>query len=66
MIGELQLTSQPMPHGAAARQPYLQALLERDPAVLVDGGDLLPLGQEEMLRNCPGGRRRIAKVSSGF
>ena len=44
------LVSQPMPHEAAARQPYLQALANRDPAVLLDGGDLLPLGQEEALR----------------
>lgn len=50
VVDEMRLTSQPLPQGAAARQPYLQALLEGDPAVLIDGGDLLPLGQEELLR----------------
>ncbi len=48
--GEIRLASQSVPSGMSAQQPYVQALLQGDPAVLVDGGDLLPLGQEEMLR----------------
>lgn len=48
--GDARLVSQPMPHEAAARQPYLQALASRDPAVLLEGGDSLPLGQDDSLR----------------
>ena len=51
VAGEMQLVSQPLPEGAAARQPYLQSLVENDPAVLIDGGELLPLGQEDLLRD---------------
>src|SRR5205814_5262152 len=42
---------QPLPEGAAARRPYLQSLVENDPSILIDGGELLPLGQEETLRD---------------
>ncbi|MEO7403674.1 MAG: hypothetical protein ABIU95_08405, partial [Burkholderiales bacterium] len=50
LADEMRLTGQPLASGAAAREPYLQALVERDPTMLIDGGDLLPPGQEEMLR----------------
>ena len=46
----MKLFCQHLPEGAAVRQPYLQALLANDPDVLVDGGELLPLGEEESLR----------------
>jgi hypothetical protein len=50
VAGEMQLVSHALPQGAAVRQPYLEAFLENDPAVLVDGGELLPLGEEDALR----------------
>jgi len=50
MNGPLQLVSQPVAHGAAIRQPYVLALLQHDPTVLLDGGELLPPSQDESLR----------------
>ena len=50
IAGEMRFLSHPMPSGLAARQPYVQALLRGDPAVLIDGGDSLPLGHEDLLR----------------
>jgi hypothetical protein len=50
MNGPLQLVSQPAAHGAAVRQPYVRTLLQHDPAVLLDGGELLPPGQDDSLR----------------
>jgi hypothetical protein len=44
------LASQPLPHGAFVRQPYAEALAARDFATIVDGGERLPLGQEDLLR----------------
>ncbi|MGD9637240.1 MAG: hypothetical protein AB7U97_28445, partial [Pirellulales bacterium] len=37
-------------HGAAARQPYVAAMMSEDPKILIDGGDVLPLGEEDALR----------------
>ncbi len=51
VLGDMQLVSQPLPQGTTVRQPYLEALAENDPSVLLDGGELLPLGQEILLRN---------------
>ncbi len=51
VAGDLQLVCQSLPAGEAARQPYLEALAANDPAVLIDGGELLPLGQEDALRD---------------
>jgi hypothetical protein len=48
---ESRLVSQPLAHGAAARKAYALALAEGDFTVLLDGGELLPLGQEEILRD---------------
>jgi hypothetical protein len=48
---ESRLVSQPLAHGAAARKAYALALAERDFSVLLDGGELLPLGQEDILRD---------------
>ncbi len=48
---EMRLVSQPMPGGTAARQAYLQAMMRNSPAVLIDGGDFLPLGQDDVLRS---------------
>lgn len=49
IAGELRQQSEPLPSGGAVRRAYVQALLQGDPAVLVDGGETLPLGQEETL-----------------
>jgi hypothetical protein len=49
--GDIKLVSQMSAHGAAVRQPYVQTLLQHDPAVLIDGGELLPLGQDDALRS---------------
>ena len=49
-VGEPILASQPLPHGPLVRQPYAEALAGRDFATIVDGGQRLPLGQEELLR----------------
>jgi hypothetical protein len=51
MNGPFELVSQPSAHGAAVRQPYVRALLQHDPVVLLDGGELLPLGQDDSLRD---------------
>ncbi|HEX2475592.1 MAG TPA: hypothetical protein VHK01_12645 [Lacipirellulaceae bacterium] len=48
---ESRLVSQPLAHGAAARKAYALALAEGDFAILLDGGELLPLGQEDVLRD---------------
>jgi hypothetical protein len=37
--------------GAQARRPYAAVLREQDPLVLVDGGELIPLGQEDATRH---------------
>ncbi len=48
---ESRLVSQPLAHGAAARKAYALALAEGDFTILLDGGELLPLGQEDILRD---------------
>lgn len=48
--GDINLVSQSSAHGAAVLQPYVRTLLQHDPAVLIDGGELLPLGQNDALR----------------
>jgi hypothetical protein len=50
IAGEAQIVSQPLPEGAESRKPYLQSLNDNDSAVIIDGGELLPLGQEDALR----------------
>jgi len=47
---QLNIVSQPLAHGWAVRQPYAEAILQSDPVALLDGGELLPLGQEDELR----------------
>ena len=42
--------SLPLAHGAASRQAYVMALAEDDFTILLDGGALLPIGQEDQLR----------------
>ncbi len=54
VAGDLQLICQPIAYGVMARRPYVQALLEGDPTTVIDGGDLLSMGQDEMLRNVRG------------
>ncbi|MFO0788365.1 MAG: family 10 glycosylhydrolase [Pirellulales bacterium] len=51
IAGELQQHSEPQPSGAAARQAYVQAMLQGDPAVILDGGATLPLGHERLLHD---------------
>jgi hypothetical protein len=48
--GPVDLVVQPSAHAAAMRQPYARMLLQHDPAVLLDGGELLPLAQDDALR----------------
>jgi hypothetical protein len=43
------IVSQPLADGAGVRKPYVRALLQHDPALLIDGGELLPMGQEDVL-----------------
>jgi hypothetical protein len=50
VAGEMQLACQPLPEGSAVRRPYVEALAEHDPAMIIDGGERLPLGQEDVLR----------------
>ncbi len=47
----MQLVCQPLSQGLSVRQPYLEALAEHDPTMIIDGGELLPLGQEDVLRD---------------
>ncbi len=49
VAGGIEITSQPSAQGAAVRQPYVRTLLQHDPAVIIDGGQLLPLGQDDTL-----------------
>jgi hypothetical protein len=51
VAGEMQLVGQPLPQGTSVRQPYVEALAEHDPAMLIDGGEMLPIGQEDVLRD---------------
>ena len=51
VAGEMQMVYQPLPQGFAVRQPYVEALAEHDPAMIIDGGERLPLGQEDVLRD---------------
>jgi hypothetical protein len=50
VAGEMQLVCQSLPEGFAVRKPYVEALAEHDPAMIIDGGERLPLGQEDVLR----------------
>jgi hypothetical protein len=43
------MVSQPLADGAAVRKPYVRALLQHDPGLVIDGGELLPMGQEDIL-----------------
>ena len=58
-VGDMRFTCEPIPPGVAARRPYVQAFCGGDTKVLLDGSDLLPFGQEEMLQ---GVRSLIAKL----
>lgn len=51
VAGEMQMKFQPLPEGLAVRRPYVEALSEHDPAMIIDGGERLPLGQEDVLRD---------------
>jgi len=45
-----QLVTQSAAHGAATRQPYVAALVGSDPTIVLDGGEFMPLGQEDAAR----------------
>ena len=45
------LVDQPSADGAAARQPFAAALRNELPEIIFDGGELLPLGQEDATRH---------------
>ncbi len=45
-----ELLQQSAAHRAAMRQPYAAALVDTDPLVVFDGGELVPLGQEDAVR----------------
>jgi hypothetical protein len=47
----MRLINQSLPGATAVRQPYAEAFAENDPAVIIDGGELLPMGQENDLRD---------------
>jgi hypothetical protein len=62
------LVDQPSADGAAARQPYTAALHSELPDVILDGGELQPLGQEDatrhalrVLRQLPSGASAITQ-----
>lgn len=44
------LLTQSAAHGAAMRRPYIASLADDDPRVILDGGEQLPLGQEDAVR----------------
>jgi hypothetical protein len=44
------LVTQSTAHGPLALRPYVASLLDADPTVLIDGGELLPLGEADQLR----------------
>jgi hypothetical protein len=65
LVDELRITCEPTASGADARRPYLEALAVNDPAVLVDGGDLLPLSQDEKLREIRAAISRLPALAQG-
>jgi hypothetical protein len=58
----MQMVYQPLPQGFAVRQPYVEALAGHDPAMIIDGGERLPLGQEDILRDT---RLMLAQLPTG-
>jgi hypothetical protein len=46
-----QLLAQSAAHGGATRKPYALSLAESDPILVLDGGEVVPLGQEDAVRN---------------
>jgi len=44
------MVTQSAAHGAATRRPYVESLVESDPAIVLDGGEFAPLGQEVAAR----------------
>jgi hypothetical protein len=47
--GEMELATQPLPDASSICQPYLEIVSNNDPAIILDGGEQLPLGQEDIL-----------------
>jgi hypothetical protein len=45
------LLTQSAAHDAAMREPYIAALVNDDPTIVFDGGDVVPLGQEGSVRD---------------
>jgi hypothetical protein len=48
---DFRLICQPLAYEAAVRRPYATSVADNDLNVLLDGGELLPIGQEDILRN---------------
>lgn len=61
---EFALSELPMPAGPAARQPYLHALLNGQPNILLDGGEMLPLADDDSLRSIRNLIRSLPTASS--
>jgi hypothetical protein len=51
VIGDAELVNQPLADGLAVRKPYVRTLLQHDASMILDGGELLPMGQEDVLRS---------------
>jgi hypothetical protein len=45
-----QLVTQSAAHGAATRRPYVVAMVGSDPEIVFDGGEFVPMGQEDAAR----------------
>ena len=56
------LVTEAVPSGARNRQRFVHSLATMDSQILVDGGWLLPLGQEDALRNVVAAYRRLPPV----
>jgi hypothetical protein len=56
------LVSQPAPSGAEARRRFVHGLATLDSQTLIDGGWMLPLGQEDALRNLVATYRSLPAV----
>jgi hypothetical protein len=47
---EFSIHGQPTAHGNAILQPVAQSLIQHDPAILIEGGEMLPLSHDDRLR----------------
>lgn len=64
--GEFGIRTQPSPHAEALLRPYARALVQHDPAIVIDGGDTLSIATDDSLRRARDLIRQLptgAKVS---